>query len=89
MEGLGLTVSREKHKPMPTQFTSKPRPEIRIDAEMIKSKMSDQSFLVIDARTAVERMQARIPDFVLHDWAQEVGGERLCVSGLGKPEERV
>lgn len=70
---LGLPVTRDATQPKPTQFKSRPRPEMRADAEAIKAKAGDPSFVVIDARTAQEHMQARVPDSVLHDWEQGVG----------------
>jgi thiosulfate/3-mercaptopyruvate sulfurtransferase len=70
---LGLPVTREMSQPKPAQFASKPRPEIRADAETIKARIADPSFVVIDARTPQEHMQARVPNSVLHDWEQGVG----------------
>lgn len=70
---LGLPVTREISQAKPAQFASKPRQEMRIDAETIKARMGDPSFVVIDARTPQEHMQARVPDSVLHDWEQGVG----------------
>jgi thiosulfate/3-mercaptopyruvate sulfurtransferase len=70
---LGLPVTREEAQPKPAQFKSNPRHEIRIDAEAIKARISDPSFVVIDARTPQEHMQARVPNSVLHEWEQGVG----------------
>jgi thiosulfate/3-mercaptopyruvate sulfurtransferase len=70
---LGLPVTREMSQPKPAQFSSKPNPEIRADAETIKAKMADPSFVVVDARTPQEHMQARVPNSVLHNWEQGVG----------------
>jgi thiosulfate/3-mercaptopyruvate sulfurtransferase len=70
---LGLPVTRDAEQAKTVQFKSKPREEIRIDAEAIKAKTGDPSFVVVDARTLQEHMQARVPDSVLHDWEHGVG----------------
>ncbi len=70
---LGLPVTREEIQPKTSQFVSKPNTDIRIDAETIKQKASDPSFLVIDARTPQEHKQARVPNSVLHNWEDGVG----------------
>lgn len=69
----GLPVTRDMSEPKPAQFKSRPQDDIRIDAESIKARMGDPSFVVIDARTPMEHMQARIPNSVLHDWEAGVG----------------
>lgn len=40
------------------QFKSNPRNDIRIGAEIIKARMDDPSFVVVDARTLMEHMHA-------------------------------
>jgi thiosulfate/3-mercaptopyruvate sulfurtransferase len=70
---LGLPVTKDATQAKHTQFKSIRKPELRIDAEAIKSRMGDPSFIVVDARTLQEHMQARIPNSVLHDWEQGVG----------------
>ncbi len=73
---LGLPVTREEtQQPKPAPFTSKPRPEMRADADAIKSKAADPSFVIVDARTLQEHMQERVPDSVLHDWEQGIGSD--------------
>jgi hypothetical protein len=42
----------------PAQFKSNPRNDIRVDAEIIKARMNDLSFVVVDARTPMEGMHA-------------------------------
>ena len=70
---LGLPVTRDATQAKPSRFASRPRPEMRIDAETIKAKTGDSAFVIVDARTPQEHMQARIPNSVLHDWEQGVG----------------
>jgi hypothetical protein len=40
------------------QFKSNPRNDMRVDAEIIKARMDDLSFVVVDARTPMEGMHA-------------------------------
>lgn len=42
----------------PAQFKSNPGNDIRVDAEIIKARMDDPSFVVVDARTPMEGMHA-------------------------------
>jgi hypothetical protein len=42
----------------PAQFKSNPGNDIRVDAEIIKARMDDPSFVVVDARTPMESMHA-------------------------------
>ncbi|MEW5841174.1 rhodanese-like domain-containing protein [Nitrososphaera sp.] len=73
-KALGLPTSREMSaQPQPAQFKSSPRQEIRADAETIKARKGDPSFVVVDARTPQEHMQARVPDSVLLNWEDGVG----------------
>jgi 3-mercaptopyruvate sulfurtransferase SseA len=57
----------------PAQFKSNPLNDIRVDAEIIKARMDDPSFVVIDARTPMESMQAGVPNSMPHDWMAGVG----------------
>jgi thiosulfate/3-mercaptopyruvate sulfurtransferase len=72
-KAMGLPVSMEAEKPRPAQFKSRTNPDIRADAEAIKAKTADPSFVVVDARTPQEHMQAQIPNSVLHNWEDGVG----------------
>lgn len=72
-KATGLPVTRDPSQAVPAQFKSKPRADIRVDAESIKARMGDPAFVVVDARTAQEHMQARIPDSVLLNWEDGVG----------------
>jgi thiosulfate/3-mercaptopyruvate sulfurtransferase len=54
----GLPVTRGIPQITPAQFKSKPRNDIRVDAEIIKARMDDPSFVVVDARTPMEHMHA-------------------------------
>lgn len=72
-KATGLPVTREASQTALAQFKSKPKADIRIDAEIIKAKMGDPSFVVVDARTAQEHLQAKIPNSVLLNWDDGVG----------------
>lgn len=81
----GLPVTREAPKqPTPAPFKSRPNPDIRADAEIVKSRSTDPSTVVVDARSAQEHMQARVPNSVLHDWAEGAGRNGQM---FGNPEE--
>jgi thiosulfate/3-mercaptopyruvate sulfurtransferase len=54
----GLPVTRGIPQITPAQFKSKPRNDIRVDAEIIKARMDDPSFVVVDTRTPMEHMHA-------------------------------
>jgi thiosulfate/3-mercaptopyruvate sulfurtransferase len=68
----GLPTTRQ----IPTQklstslFKSKINCAIRADAEIIKAKQSDPNVIIVDARTAQEHFQARIPGSILHNWEE-------------------
>ena len=72
-KATGLPVTRDPSQPAPAKFKSKPRADIRVDAESIKARMGDPAFVVVDARTAQEHMQAKIPDSILLNWEDGVG----------------
>lgn len=72
-KALGLPVTREMPAQRPAQFRSRPQAELRADAETIKARMGDPSFVVVDARTPQEHMQARIPNSILHNWEDGMG----------------
>jgi thiosulfate/3-mercaptopyruvate sulfurtransferase len=87
---LGYPVTRELHasqaiaedkgkKQSQVSFKSKLNPIIRANAEYIKSKLEDPNVLILDARTAQEHFQAKIPGSILDNWEDGVGsaGEML------------
>lgn len=57
-------------KPSTSLFKSKINCTIRADAEIIKAKQSDPNVIIVDARTAQEHFQARIPGSILHNWEE-------------------
>ena len=73
---LGLPISRGITTTInanPAKFNSKPIDTIRADADMIKAKQRDPNVIIVDARTAQEHMQARIPGSILHNWEEGLG----------------
>ena len=72
-KALGLPVSHDVTQPKPAQFHSRQNLEIRADAEAIKARTGDLSFVIIDARTPREHLQARIPDSILHSREDGIG----------------
>jgi thiosulfate/3-mercaptopyruvate sulfurtransferase len=74
----GLPVSRQipnqKQSNENVHFKSNINPTIRADADMINTKQQNHSSIVIvDARTPIEHMQARIPGSILDNWEEGLG----------------
>ena len=68
--GLPTTRQIPTQKPSTSLFKSKINCIIRADAEIIKAKQSDPNVIIVDARTAQEHFQARIPGSILHNWEE-------------------
>lgn len=68
--GLPTTRQIPTQKPSTSLFKSKINCTIRADAEIIKAKQSDPNVIIVDARTAQEHFQARIPGSILHNWEE-------------------
>ena len=67
----GLPTTRQiPTQPSTSLFKSKINCTIRADAEIIKAKQSDPNVIIVDARTAQEHFQARIPGSILHNWEE-------------------
>jgi thiosulfate/3-mercaptopyruvate sulfurtransferase len=75
--GLPVTrqISNQKQSNENIHFESKIDSTIRADADIIKAKqLQDQSgTLIVDARTPIEHMQARIPGSILDNWEEGLG----------------
>jgi thiosulfate/3-mercaptopyruvate sulfurtransferase len=68
--GLPTTRQIPTQKPSTSLFKSKINCTIRADAEIIKAKQSEPNVIIVDARTAQEHFQARIPGSILHNWEE-------------------
>ena len=68
--GLPTTRQIPTQKPSTSLFKSKINCTIRADAEIIKAKQSDPNVIIVDASTAQEHFQARIPGSILHNWEE-------------------
>jgi thiosulfate/3-mercaptopyruvate sulfurtransferase len=68
--GLPTTRQTPTQKSSTSLFKSKINCTIRADAEIIKAKQSDPNVIIVDARTAQEHFQARIPGSILHNWEE-------------------
>jgi thiosulfate/3-mercaptopyruvate sulfurtransferase len=68
--GLPTTRQIPTQKPSTSLFKSRINCTIRADAEIIKAKQSDPNVIIVDARTAQEHFQARIPGSILHNWEE-------------------
>jgi thiosulfate/3-mercaptopyruvate sulfurtransferase len=77
--GLPVTrqiSTRKKQLNKNTHFKSKVNTMIRADAEMIKARQQLQnqsSTVIVDARSPVEHIQARIPGSILDNWEEGLG----------------
>ena len=75
----GLPIIRqlpsEKQSNENVQFKSKIDSTIRADADIIKAKQlqNHSSIVIVDARTPIEHMQARIPGSKLDNWEEGLG----------------
>jgi thiosulfate/3-mercaptopyruvate sulfurtransferase len=68
--GLPTTRQIPTRKPSASLFKSKINSTIRADAEIIKAKQNDPNVIIVDARTAQEHFQARVPGSILHNWEE-------------------
>ena len=75
--GLPITrqISNRKKSNKSVHFKSKINSTIRADADMIKEKQLQNysSTVIVDARTPMEHMQARIPGSILDNWEEGLG----------------
>src|SRR5919106_3033070 len=75
----GLPVTRQLPSEKPSNenvhFKSKIDSAIRADADIIKEKQlqNQSSTVIVDARTPIEHMQARIPGSILDNWEEGLG----------------
>jgi thiosulfate/3-mercaptopyruvate sulfurtransferase len=56
-------------------FLSKINPSVRADANIVKEKQNNSNTIIIDARTAQEHFQARIPGSILNNWEEGLGND--------------
>jgi thiosulfate/3-mercaptopyruvate sulfurtransferase len=75
--GLPVTrqISTQKQLNKNVHFKSKINSMIRADADIIKAKQlqNHSSTVIVDARTPIEHMQARIPGSILDNWEEGLG----------------
>jgi thiosulfate/3-mercaptopyruvate sulfurtransferase len=75
----GLPISRQistRKNQLNIHFRSKINSVIRADADMIKARQQLQnqsSTVIVDARSPIEHMQARIPGSILDNWEEGLG----------------
>ena len=79
ISGLPVTrqiSTRKEQLNTNVRFKSKINPTIRADADMIKARQQLQnqsSIVIVDARSPIEYMQARIPGSILDNWEEGLG----------------
>jgi thiosulfate/3-mercaptopyruvate sulfurtransferase len=68
-------ISNQKNSNKNVHFKSKINSTIRADANMINAKQLQNysSTVIVDARTPIEHMQARIPGSILDNWEEGLG----------------
>ena len=71
-EGI-LPIDTVSYQPTPTNFTSRPTGYLRADEKMVKDNLNENDTIIIDSRTTLEHIQARIPKSVLHSWQSGIG----------------
>jgi thiosulfate/3-mercaptopyruvate sulfurtransferase len=72
----GLAINKGTQVPTnsdSTHFSSQINSTIRANEAMIRGKLRNPGTMVVDARSAQEHLQARIPGSVLHNWEEGVG----------------
>lgn len=68
-----LPIDKVLHKPIVTNFISRPNNDLRADERFVKQKLMDRDTVIVDSRTELEHIQARIPDSRLHSWVNGIG----------------
>lgn len=68
-----LPIARDLAKPVVTNFISKPNNSLRADERIVKERLNDNGTVIIDSRTPLEHIQARIPGSLLHNWENGIG----------------
>jgi thiosulfate/3-mercaptopyruvate sulfurtransferase len=74
--GLPVTrqIANQKQSNENVQFKSNIHSIIRADADMINARQQNHSnTIIIDSRTPIEHVQARIPGSILDDWEEGLG----------------
>ena len=81
-------ISNQKQSNENVHFKSKINSMIRADADIIKAKeLQNQSgTVIVDARTPIEHMQARIPGSILDNWEEGLGPNGEMMKSKGELE---
>jgi len=95
--GLPVTrqISNQKQSNENVQFKSNINSTIRADADMINTRQQNHSnTIIVDSRTPIEHMQARIPGSILDDWEEGLGSDGEMMKskeelGRGFEEKRI
>ena len=68
-----LPIDLVEYKPTTTKFIVKPDNDLRADEKLVKQKLDDEDTVIVDSRTEIEHIQARIHGFKLHEWMNGIG----------------
>jgi thiosulfate/3-mercaptopyruvate sulfurtransferase len=68
-----LPIDRIPYEPAATHFVSKIKDHLRADEKTVKEKLTEKDAVIIDCRTRLEHIQARIVGSKLHSWENGIG----------------
>ena len=68
-----LPIDEVEYKSPSAKFIAHINPDIRADEELVKKKLCDEFTRIIDSRTELEHIQARIPGSKLLEWTNGIG----------------
>jgi thiosulfate/3-mercaptopyruvate sulfurtransferase len=71
-DGL-FPIDQLEYKSTATKFTFKPDNDIRADENFVKQKLDDEDTVIVDSRTELEHIQARIHGSKLLEWMNGIG----------------
>lgn len=71
-EGL-LPIDQVEYNPTASKFIFQPNNDLRADEKFVKQKIEDQNTVIVDSRTDLEHIQARIHGSKLLEWVNGIG----------------
>jgi thiosulfate/3-mercaptopyruvate sulfurtransferase len=71
-DGL-FPIDQLEYKSTAARFTFKPDNDLRADENFVKQKLDDEDTVIVDSRTEIEHIQARIHGSKLLEWVNGIG----------------
>lgn len=68
-----LPIDQVEYKPTTTKFVFKSDNDLRADEKFVKQKLDDEDTVIVDSRTQLEHIQARIHGSKLLEWMNGIG----------------